>query len=283
MKKLFFLLFTLFFIAGVVYAEDGERKKAEFSLNFGGGFPLLDTSSSYADNWGIEYLLRFSVSEGGSIATKAKSGMFFGGSFAYYFSEKVGIQAGFGYLKADVTNGFSYTAEWEPYSDSAVGTDTGELTIIPININAIAKYSYGKLSGYFSGGYTFFYNKFNSNAAMGYAYWFPVGIVPILDAVIVDLNINESWTGHGINIGGGFDFKVSENIAITAEARTYYCPSKEFAWNWQTGRYEGFMAPNIPNTINFGNEDAQYASGQITSLEINPSFFQVSAGVKFFF
>ena len=288
MKKFILLLILLFTVVTVAWAADDYDKKAEFRFHIGRAFTLVDASSSYSDTW--SWLSLSNVQESGTINGKSKDTLFVGASVAYYFSQYIGIQAGFGYLKADVPNDVSFDFNWTWLhgggdSRHADWRGTGEIRVVPININGIARYNSDSLCGYISGGYTIFNNKFKADSYMGAGYsvvsWYWWGYYQWVDAFQVPLAIDESWTGHGMNIGGGVDFNIYPNVAITADIRYYYCPSKDFNYIWKTDTYRGYFFEEF--YIYFDSERAELHEADTTPFTINPSFFQIATGIKFFF
>ncbi len=290
MKKLIVTIMIVLAFATYSIAQDNKSRKAEFSLTVGGAFPQLDSSSSYFYGW--RYLLTTDVQERGVIAASAENSLFFSGSFSYFFMKNVGLQAIFGYTKADVAKDASFAFSWagrgRNVARNAAFEGSGDLKVIPISINGIAKFSFNeeKMGIYFSGGYTFFNNKFNATSFMGagsaFRYQGYGQCDPqCFDAFRVPLDIDQSWNKSGANVGAGFDFKVSEMIGITADARYYYCPSEKFDWNWRSGTYQGYFYGLDDLVIDA--ETAQLLQQSITKLEVNPSFFKVSVGIKFFF
>lgn len=290
MKKLIFSFIILILISIFSFALEDEENKAEFSFNIGGSFTQLDSSSNYTSNW--NWLLITNAQENGTIDASSQNSLFFSGSFNYYFLKNIGLQVGFGYMKTDVNIDASFDFSWRwysgrSYSRNADWEETGKLTVIPININGIAKFNNSKFGGYISGGYTLFNNKFNANSDMGAGItaWcyncFGYYVYQWIDAAQIPLTIDESWAGHGMNVGAGIDFRISENLAITADARYYYCPSKDINWNWQTGRYTGIFYRDFSAEVDM--EAVEFLEEHTTSLTVKPSFFQIAAGIKFYF
>ena len=290
MKKTLLALAILLAFVTVSFPEEDNRK-AELSLNVGGAFPQLDSSSNYS--WGWRHLLLFDVQESGSISASAENSLFVAGSFSYFLLKNIGIQASFGYTKADVAKDVSFAFNWgglrgRGFSRQVAFSGTGEMRVIPICLNGIVKFRFKDetLGGYLSGGYTLFSNKFNASSYMGagsalryrsYGEYDPQKF----DAFRIPVKIDQSWGGHGANMGAGFDFKFTENLAITIDARYYYCPSKEFDWIWIPGTYPGYFYGIDELTID--SETATLLQNYFTKLEVNPSFFQISAGIKLFF
>jgi len=275
-----------------IIPDDRKYRKYEINLNFGLGLTQLNSSSNYFFNW--NYLLLSNVQEETTTNASSKNGLFFSGSITYFLYKKFGLQSSFGYIKSDVSTNASFDFNWlwntgEGYSMNENWSNTGNLRILPININCIIKFGNVNFEGYFSGGYTLFNNKFTANSFIGvgatYYYYYWVGyrryLTQYVDALKVPANITESWTAHGMNFGGGADLIFTENIGISADLRYYICPSKELHWKLTEGTYTGHFFGDF--SVLFDSTAAKIYGDSISSLKVNPSFFQLSVGIKFFF
>lgn len=290
MKKSLLTIMILLAFTAITFADDGDKQKIEFSFTVGGALPQLDSTSSYTYGW--RYLLATDVQERGIISAAAENSLFFNGSFSYLLKKNIGIQASFGYTKSDIVQdnsfAFNWTGKGRSFARNVALTGNGEIRVVPISLNGIVKVQLreGKIQTYFSGGYTFFSNKFNATSYMGAGSAFRYqGYGPCdpqcLDIFKIPVEIDQSWNSHGGNIGAGLDLKVTEKIAITADARYYYSPTREIDWNWLPGTYQGYL--HGLDDLVIDAEVAKLLQEYITRFKVNPSFFQISAGIKFFF
>ncbi len=292
MKKVLLLALVLLTFSAGLFAQYGygDEKKIEFSITGGFGLSSLDATSSYVDEWGPFHHLQ-SVYEYTDFTMAKKNSFTVGASLSYYFTPNFGVQIGGAYFapKTDIFSDWGFTWNWYGYSDvsdnDTFGLTEGSFTSIPLYINLIAKYSMGSIDFFVSGGPAIFFNKFEADAtsiygdSVYYSYWW--GSEQYIDFFAIPVFIaDQSWTGFGFNVGGGFDFRFSPSIALTVEARYFYAPSKDLFWTWQTGTYTSFEYGWFDGWV---YDDFTNAQEHTTALTIKPSFFSFSGGFKFFF
>jgi opacity protein-like surface antigen len=297
-KKGFLSLAILLVFITFSLAQTADERK--FELNLLGGFALsqLDGTSIYSDSWSLG---SYDITEDTDLAVKAKGSASFLGFFSFYVMPNFGFQVGFGYLqpKIDTESSFAYT--YNDTVENANWTGDSNLSVIPLSFNLIGRYESGNFGLYASGGGTLFMNKFNADSFVGFGwgeysyYCLYIWIWPYyyyvcyydydIDAFKIPVQIEDtSWTAFGGNIGAGFDYKIAQNIALVVDARYYFCPKKEFDWEWQPGTYtsifyEEFTSYNLSQSL----FDALEVDTKTTSLTVNPSFFIFSAGIKILF
>jgi hypothetical protein len=69
---------------------------------------------------------------------------------------------------------------------------------------------------------------------------------------------------------------------LSVDARYYICGEREYDWTLAPGSYTGMFiaSPSTTLTISQVAIDSLIKGGHLTTLKINPSFFQVAAGIK---
>lgn len=257
----------------LLFASSKVNAESEISINAGYAFPQLSSTTSYSDQWSWIWL--DSVSESGSIKLEAKNSFTAGLGYTYFFPNDLGIQAKLDYLKADVDSNSNYTATWtwvdgSTYSESYSATDSGTLTLTPISLNVVKRFKGEKVSPYISGGPTYFMGNFKAEGTGWVADSIWGGSWQIIDFFPAMAFIDESINTFGLNLGGGINFKVSENVSINLDGRYFYGKEKTYKWKVKAGTYtsEGY---EIPYTLPEYETDDE--------AKVNPSFFRLALGI----
>jgi hypothetical protein len=264
----------------------------ELSLFGGLGMPQVNGTANYHDQWsGILY----TATENADIATKSKSSAFFGASLNYFFSANFGIGLNVGYLKSGLTTTSDFTFAYSTVTNSASWTGTdNSFSSIPVSLDLIARFGGSKLQGYVQAGPTIFMNDAKIDSAIGWGYRYLVYISPsyyeFYDAIQIPMNAYDlkggegktSWTGIGGNVGAGATFMFSPSFGLNIEARYFICPEREFDWTMTPGTYQGLFVTSYPATVTVDSSviNPIFDGGHLTTIKINPSFFQITAGVK---
>jgi hypothetical protein len=270
-------LFALF--AGAASAEDKAWKQGEISLYAGFGHSRARGSSFYHLGWASGASPNAETNT--SISASSKDAIYFGAFFSFFIDRDVGFQTGFGYLKSDVPNtavfDLSTVSGKAALRDSWPGT--GEITAVPLCLNVAGRFGDGKFRMGVTVGVALFLNSFFADSYAGAA------VIPALpeetfDAFRIKIAVEDkTWSALGGNFGWSGDFQLSSKLALTAEARYFFCPIKTLYWTWIPGDYAGLLG-NFP-IWNFDKTSAADAESRTSPLSINPSFFTVSIGIKF--
>ena len=268
----------------------GSGGGMEISLFGGYGLTSVKGASNYADIWNYQYLS--SVSENTDISGTSKGGMFFGGSFSYFFTPNLGIQLSGGYLKSDVPTvaDFSFSYTWAAsvgggtFNKTASWAGTGSLSVIPVSLNLVGRFGEGALKISASAGPTIFLNSFQATSNVGWGttwYWID-GLYAnqAVDALAIDAAIPKtSWSGFGFNAGLDATFMFSESLGFFVGARYYYCAPKDLPWTMVPGTYDGIFYTTITG-VQYSSQNASDTADLTTAFKVNPSFFQITGGIK---
>lgn len=269
--------------------------RLEIGLSGGIGWSRAGGTSTFLRDSVTSFYARLSASD--AITFDPAAAVHVGGSCTFYMTPAFGIQVGFGYLKSAMTGGSVFRLESfrdAPASRQVSWGGKGEVTAVPLFLNLTAKSRGEAIQARISGGIALFLNAFLAETPAGIEAVEPVwktgtGNPPVqvltdekLDILQIPISVADTtWTAVGANLGAGLDVTITRNIALSIEARYYLCPGKTFIWDWTPGIYNG-----LDGRITGWNftADAARAAGQKTSvLKIDPSFFHVSAGLRFYF
>jgi hypothetical protein len=269
----------IFVSAAFGRADDEPWKKAEISLCLGYGHSRVIGSASYQFEWlpGSYPITRADT----LISTSAKDALYFGGLFSLFVTRNFGLQTGFGYLKSDVPTeaAFSLTDARGGAALKEVWRGTGEVTAVPLCLNLAGRFSRGKFEVSVSAGGVLFLNSFFADSYAGTAVASPLPD-EVFDVFRIKIVVeDQTWSALGANVGGSVEFRLSGGLALTAEARAFFCPTKSFAWKWIPGEYPGLFG-YIPRW-NLDQESASSSESRARPLSVNPSFAAVGIGIKF--
>ena len=282
--------------AGAARAEDPAAwNRFEVGLSGGYGWSRAGGTSTFLRESVTSFYTHLSAAD--AIALDSAAAVQVGGSCTLYLTPAFGVRFGFGYLKSAMTGGSVFrldSVRGAPASREVSWSGKGEITAVPLFLNLTARSPGKTVRAYVSGGVALFLNAFLADVPAGIEAIEPVwnagpGTPPVqvladekLDILPVPISVADTtWAAVGANLGAGLDVAIARNAALSVEACYFFCPAKTFAWDWTPGVYDG-LEGKIAGW-NF-TADAARAAGQKTSgLRIDPSFFQVSLGLKFFF
>jgi len=279
-------------------ADAGEPppwNRFEIGLSGGYGRSGAGGTSTFLRESATTFYTRLSASD--AITLDSTAAVHVGGSCTFYLTPAFGVQVGFGYLKSAMTGRCLFRLESNrdaPASRQVSWSGSGEITAVPLFLNLTARGRGEAVQVRVSGGLALFLNAFLAEIPAGTEAIEPVwkagaGPPPVLvladeklDILQVPISVADTtWIAVGGNLGAGLDVAIARNMALSFEARYFFCPVKTFAWDWTPGVYDG-LDGKIAGW-NF-TADAARAAGQKTSaLRIDPSFFHVSVGLRFYF
>jgi opacity protein-like surface antigen len=264
-------------------AEPPAWNRFEIALSGGYGRSRAGGTSTFLRESATVFYTRLSASD--TITLDSASAIHVGASCTFYLTPTFGIQAGFGYLKSAMTGGSVFHLEAfrdAPASRQVSWNGSGEITAVPLSLNLTVRSRGETVRGRVSGGLTLFLNAFIAEAPAGIEAVEPVLADEKLDILQIPISVADTtWIAVGANLGAGLDFAIAKNAALSIEAFYFLCPVKTFAWDWTPGIYNG-LDGRIANW-NFTADAARAVGQKTSSLRIDPSFFQISVGVRFFF
>jgi len=254
-------------------------------------FRSIEATSSYSDN-GSWYLLN-NFRERSNIKSSSASKPSFCINIEYLFSRTIGFELGFGGATSSISFDSSFAIDWTWYNGNGDSKDElwfgdGTLRTTPIFLNIVGYFGTQNIRGSVFAGYTLYFNKFQANAFMGmflsyvdeyyiYGYKFTDQYV---DGLKIPVNIDETWSSSGANIGCGLDLSLSDLISLNINCRYFYCPEKQFKWNYSLGTYDGLFG-DYRWTV---DRDIANSYEEVTSpFKVNPSFFQITCGIRIWF
>ena len=282
--------------AGSATAEDPTTWN-RFEIGLFGGYGVSragGTSTFLRESATVFYTL---LSASDAITLESAAAVHVGMSCTYYLTPAFGIQAGFGYLKSAMTGASDFRLESfrdAPASRQVSWGGSGEITAVPLFLNLTARSRGEAVRAHVSGGLALFLNAFMAEVPSGIEAIEPVwkagaGTPPVpvladekLDILQVPISIADTtWIAVGANLGAGLNIRIAENADLSVEARYFLCPTRTFAWAWTPGFYAG-LDGRIAEW-NFTTDAARAAGQKTSALRIDPSFFQISAGIRFYF
>jgi hypothetical protein len=276
---------------------DEERApwdRFEIGVFAGYGWAPAAGTSSFSRTSSSAYYARIAASD--TFTFEPASAVYAGGWCTYFLTPAVGIEVGFGYLRSTASGTSDFRLE--SFRDAAAvvrtsWTGQGQMTAVPLCLNLAARHSGDGFALRASAGLSVFLNSYLAGMAGGVEaiqpVWKSAGDPPVqvladekLDALKVPLATPDTtWTAVGANVGAGFDIRIGRSASLSVEARYFYCPVKPFAWRWTPGVYSGIAGAIA--SWSFTADAASAAGRMTTALNVDPSFFQVSAGIRFSF
>jgi hypothetical protein len=293
MKKALGIVAALALLTSAASAQFGYGGQGKFSLSLFGGFGLSQAKglSTYADNWDGQIF--YDIYEYADIDYQTKNGAFFGGAFTFMFGPNFGLQLGGGMfgrnMNTDILTGWEAYAGGTQYYDEYAFAGGGKLSSIPLFLNFVGRFSAGMMDINVSAGPTLFLNKveadatgiFGQNYWIRFVYWWGSITYEWLDFLPVAMQVpSTSWSGFGANFGLGIDFNISPMMAVFLDVRYFLCGSKEFAWEYIPGYYDGLGGNFTDWEFSQSEVDYLVENELTTPLKINPSFFAISGGFK---
>ena len=291
MKKAFLGPPILLILTLSVFAQREFLPRFELHAMGGYGLSQFKSDSIYTYEWSYE-LLR-SVTEDTVVSAKAQSGFFLTGGASFFFHPNFGIQIGGGYGSFDVPNTGSFTFAWQSTEDPGVNTEearwngNGKMTTVPLYLNIVGKFKLDKVNVFLTAGPTYYLNSFEANSFVGFGDTYFTIIEPYeyqwVDAFQIPVSIPKTtWQSFGANFGLGIEFEVSPGVAITAEGRYFLVPKENLVWQWIPGTYDSIFYDNFTGWEYTAEDLADYQA-EMTTLEIKPSFFSFTVGIRFSF
>jgi opacity protein-like surface antigen len=285
------LLGVLLFLVFPGFGQQKTWPRFEFNIAGGYGLTQFDGVSTYAYEWSYQYL--DFVKETTDLSMKAENAFSLRAGFTYFFTPMIGVQLGGGFFSSNVPveGTFTFQHKWTTssttYTNERTWAGDGKMSVVPIYLNLVGKFSMSFVDIVLTAGPTLYMNSYESNSYVGFGDTLYFIIWPYayqyIDAFQIPVEIPKtSWTAFGGNIGIGFDFKVTPQVAISLEGRYFLVPSKELFYEWIPGTYTGVIYEQFEDW-EYTADDLQDYQDMMTGVNVKPSFFAISVGVKYAF
>jgi opacity protein-like surface antigen len=274
---------TILLAVASLFAARGVSAQHELEVRLGYAAAQSSGSSEFDYNWNGGLLA--DVRERGTLTQKPGSGGSFGLAYTYTFSPGLGIQARFDRLSASLSGESDYAIDWR-WSSGRSGSRSaqlsglqGDLTRSPVSLDLVK--TFGQNSGlqpFVSGGVSYFAAKASAQATTGYGVTAVGGGFQFIDYWEVPVKVDGSMSSVGFNAGLGGSIALSDRLALILDARYFKAGKQSLRWEAQQGRHEGALG-NIDGQ--FGADDVEFLEEALSPLQVDPSFFQASLGLKY--
>ncbi len=265
------------------YSPPKLWERVEIVLFGGLGIPIAKgTTLHQAESVSASGL---SVTSENRIRTSSSPGVFAGAAATFFLPRGLGIQAGFGYLKAGLESAGRF--EWNspgaaPAFAVVEGGDKGELTAVPFFVCFFHQIEFPLakkiLRAHLAAGPALSFNSVLIASQAG------AGVIrdEKADGIIVPVRVEDTtWISLGATAGAGLDVPLSPSLALAVEGRYYYAPRKNFSWTWTPGVYDGLFGR--VTACDFSRDAAAREAKETTPLTVDPSFIQIAVGLKLIF
>lgn len=258
------------------FAQSSPRLSGEFVLSLGAGFSLSAGESLHRAGWTAGPLAGMSVEN--VFAVSPSPALFVSGAYSRFFGGRLGLRAGFGYLKSplDAPTTFRWIAGTAfPSVRLSVIPNPGEITAVPFFVNIAARWEGRRFSAVLSSGPAVILHSIIVEAAAG-TLSAPGGSPAAyrVSAAVED----QTWIALGANAGAEIDLRIGKASFLSFDVRYFYSPRKRFSWIFRPGTASGIDVPSA--SAPFDEAAAGSAETATSPLSLDPSFFQVSIGFK---
>lgn len=264
------VLAAVLLLAGIHSAEvraDGQSGVG-FRFDFGPGWSTMDEASSSDARWSNGALVN--VEEYWDMDFKGRGGPTFGAALFYRFNPHISLELeGRGlYTEPDMTTDYTVYWDWNdgrsawnayrgyPYDRPSMRTMVGSLNLLAHLTDA------GPVRPYLSFGFSAFDTSIRGVRDTAYAYTYTSGELQYLDFEYPLLDFGADTSTLGVNVGVGGDLMLSRQVALTFMVKYYYSEKKDVTL--------GVTGGNYPELRNF-------------TMEVDPSFWITTGGIKFMF
>jgi len=289
MRKLLVGLGLCLLATSVGFGQFGGA--GEFSFKAFGGFSLAQTKglSQYTDYWDGQVVS--DIEEYADIDYKANNGVAFGGALTYMFGPNFGLEIGAALFSQKIPNstlaGWDFSFAGYSYGEEYEFSGEGKMTVVPIFLNLVGRFSSGLMDFNLSAGPTLYLNSaeatatglFGDNYWWVETFWWGTVTYEALDFFPLAAEVpSTKWTSFGFNVGASVDFNLSPMMALFLDVRYFFCPKRDLDWTYLAGTYDG-MWENLYDWEIY-QDQADYAADLTTPYQVNPSFFAISGGLK---
>ncbi len=267
-------------------AEYGPKKMEIF---FGGGLgfgSFLNDSTVYDYHFTPGITLLY-ADEAGQVSHKAGGPVGLGFSLANFFVGGFGLRLRVDFnFSQNLTGDSSYSLTWKwwnkgPYTDTPSWDLTGNLSVIPISLNAVYKFELGMISPYISAGPSFFLAKLKADSTLGCATTWTQSGYMYIDYFPIPMFVDESLNGIGFNFGAGLDVALSPSFGLTLDLSYFLKGGSKVAWSFRPGTYDS-QIDLAAWEWTLSKSDLDNILDYIPEISVNLSFFKILVGLKIF-
>jgi hypothetical protein len=249
------------------------RSSGEIALNLGAGFSMARGGTVQRQAWTAGPLAGSAIEN--ALTVSSRPALFLGGWYTKFFTDVLGIQAGFGYLKSPLETraDFSRNLAGVPSRRLTADPDPSEIAAVPF-FAALALGWRGERTGItFIVGPAVILHSLVAETRAGTL--LPASAAPAAYSVTASLP-DQSWTAFGGILGAALDLNIGPRTALTFDARYIFAPAKKFTWSFAAGTAVGLDDPAARAAF----DAAAAAAAGAPKVSINPSFLQLSMGIK---
>ncbi|MDD8027402.1 MAG: hypothetical protein PHI34_12925 [Acidobacteriota bacterium] len=260
--------------------EAPPRPQGEIGFSLGAVFSFSAAESLHRQSWTAAPLAGMTAEN--TLAAAPAASLFLGGSYTRFFGRGIGIQAGFGYAKNGVSASASFKAGGTATAFSrhlTASDDAGEITSVPLYAGLALRWAGSRSTLVFTAGPALYLHSILVETEAGIlaalsgggagtgAFRAPVSVP------------DQTWIAAGLQAGLSADLPINAATALFFELRYFYSPAKSFAWTWESGTLHGLDDSSL--AVSWDAAAAAAAGAATRPLEVDPSIFQFSAGLRF--
>jgi hypothetical protein len=257
-------------------AAQVPRPRGEITLSLGAGFTRAEGETVQRQAWTAGPLAGTAVENG--LALSNRPALFLGAWYTNFFAGAVGIQAGFGYLKSplEARADFSPGRAGVPSRRLAADPDPSEATAVPLFAALALGWRGRRADIVLVAGPAVILHSLLAETRAG-TMLAPGGTAAAY-SVTASLP-DQTWVAFGGVLGVSLDLAVGPGTAVAFDARYVLSPTRTFAWSFSPETAVGLDDPAARAA--FDAAAASAAAAGASKVSLNPSFLQVSIGVKF--
>ena len=256
-------------------AAQGPGPRGEIALTLGAGFTMAQGGIVQRQAWNAGPLVGETIEN--TLTVTNRPALFLGAWYTNFFTKVLGIQAGFGYLNSPLETQTDFSRGLPGASARRLSASPGpsEIAAVPF-FAALALRWRGERTGIvFIAGPAVILHSLVAETRAGTL--LAGGAGPAAYSVTASLP-DQTWTAFGGILGAALDLMIGPRTALTFDARYVYSPAKKFVWSFSAQTAAGLDNPG--SHAAFDAAAASAAAAGAPKMAINPSFLQLSMGIK---
>jgi len=246
----------------------GSQSGPGFRFDAGLGWSTMNESMYSDARWSNGALVN--VEEYWDLHFRGSGGPTFGAAFFYRFNPFLSIELeGRGlYTEPEITTDYTIYWDWNDGRSSwnayrGLQYDRARMRTMVGSLNLVAHLTdHGPMRPFFSFGFSAFDTAIRGAYDTAYAYTYTSGELQYLDFEYPLIDFRADTNTLGINFGAGGDLMLNRQLALTFMVKYYYSESKDIDLRVIGGGY-----PELSNFV----------------MEVDPSFWITTGGIKFMF